>query len=1205
MSQLRLSFFGAFEVMLGDKLLVNFRSAKAQGFLIYLALMPQQAIDRDMLAALFWPDEPEKTAKHNLRQTLYRLRRLLADMDGEKRPFLLITRATVQFNPTSDFSLDVADFLAALEEGELETAVTLYHGELLSSFSCDSQPFDDWLRQEREQHQRLALDALFKLTAQSLNQADYQTAQSLARRQLTLEPWREEAHQQLIQALALHGDRSGALAQYETCRAVLAEELGVEPAWETKKLIARIRDQRLNNTAVSPSSASHPQRLTIPFVGRKTEFEQLVSSYRQTAVQGVQLVTLVGSAGIGKTRLAQEFLLWAATQGADVLRSRAYETSTDLSYQPIIQLFRQRLERENAPEDLLSDMWLAQLTRLWPELRERYPDLPEPLQEENIARQHLYEAVARLGQALACRAPLVIFIDDGQWADTASLDLLQYAVGRWAEDGPQNEGGPHAGGAPILLLVTLRQEALADSPETQRWLTHLKRLVPSRQLNLSELSEPETKQLIERMLAAESGEGEATLTQFSDWLFAETAGQPLFLTETLKALVDEGVVTHAASSAAGWQVDWAKLQEQGTAFRVWPGVREIVRGWLERLTDSASQLLAATAVLVEEATFNHLYRVANLDEMEAITALDELLSRQILLGADSGLLSLHHDPIYQFSHQKISDVVYAEAGAARRRMLHRRAFESLQASGASVAALAHHALHAGLVAETIYNSLRAGDEALALFATQVAITHYKTAFQVGEQKGWPEAISGADRQALYTGLGRAYELSEQAEVAKELYEAMVAYARQVGAPAMECLGLNHLAELYNLVLFNPDKAFDVLGQAWRVAERTGDRRGMAETAQNLSFAAKSVYDTDNELKYAEQALALARELEHPALLAGCLRRLAYATISLRDWEKVEQVATEAQHRFEEVGNLFLANNIQRVVGGCQMQNGRPQESLATHKKAFAFIQQVENAWEQAHVAGFLAKAHAELGQYGQAIQLARESVALARKANHPLVTIPLGAFAMIHRAVLCLDEAQKAWLEIKRAADGAGFDPFPDQTLGELCAIHALRGEWAQAHTYAKEVVAFHTGKLLLPMATTGWLETEALLRGGDDALARAEVERIARVVGSNRRYQLPLRRSQAVLAQWDGEVAQAISHLETALALAQEIGLPGEAWPILGELGRLYAEQGEMVQAREAYRQASKIIHHLAETVDEEDLRAGFLAADPVRSVLKIGEKV
>ncbi len=151
-------------------------------------------------------------------------------------------------------------------------------------------------------------------------------------------------------------------------------------------------------------------------------------------------------------------------QGADVLRGRAFETSDGLSYQPLAQLLRQRLERENVPDDLLSDLRLPQLTRLLPELRDRYPDLPEPNWEEAAARQQLFEAIARLGRALAEHAPLVLFIDDWHWADTASLDVLHYAVLRWAEER-----------TPILVLLTLRQESLAASPDMQNWLTRLKR----------------------------------------------------------------------------------------------------------------------------------------------------------------------------------------------------------------------------------------------------------------------------------------------------------------------------------------------------------------------------------------------------------------------------------------------------------------------------------------------------------------------------------------------------------------------------------------------------------------------------------------------------------------------------------------------------------------------------------------------------------
>ena len=1190
MAQLQLSFLGGFQVNVDGAPVSNWRSVKIQGLLVYLALTPGQTHARERLAALFWPDAPDVVAKKNLRQALYRLRKLLG-AGGEEKPFLTISRTTVQWNLTSKVRLDVADFLTALERRELETAVSLYTGDLLPSLSCDSQPFAAWLHSERERLQRLALDALSTLTEQHLAQANDKKAETMARHQLRLAPWREAAHRQLMQALALQGKRSAAIAQYEVCQTVLEDELGIEPSAETQALAAAIAHQQLaaNDSRNAGFEAAHP-RLSIPFVGRQAEFEQLVASYRRVINDGLQLVTLAGRAGIGKTRLAQQFLRWAATQQADPLHGRAYETSIDLSYQPIIQLFRQRLERENAPEDLLSDLWLAQLTRLWPELRERYPDLPQPTQEEKLARQHLFEAIARLGLALSERAPLLLFIDDAQWLDAASRDALQFAVARWSE-----------AQAPILLMLTVRQEGLAEFPETQQWLTNLRRHGSSNQLNLRELSEQETARLIEQAFAAgnedEAARGDKdadALAQLTHWLFAETAGQPLFLTEALKALVDEGLLV----AGDGWEIDWGVLQKHEAPTRVWQGVQEIVRGWLQRLSEPAGGLLAATAVLVEAASFDHLTQVAGLDELEALTALDELLNRQMLVESSQGFVSPTADPVYGFAHQKIQDVVYAEAGAARRRLLHRRAFKALKASAFSAAELAHHAHRAGLTFETVHHSLMAGNEAMAVFAAEAAIHHYQTAFQMAEQKGWPDSISGADRQALYLGLGQAHELSEKTTLAQGIYEELVAYARQIGSPAMECIGLNQLAQLYNMALLDTDKAFELLAQARQVAEKAGDSRGLAETLQNLALAAGNVYDFDSEKRYSEQALALARELGHPQLLAGCLRRMAYTYAARREWEKCGQVAIEAQQRLEEIGNTFLANDVQRLVGGCHMQNGRAREGLKTLQQANLFIQQVESKWEQADVARFLAHAYIELGQYGEALRLAREAVEMTRQVNHPMVTIPLIAYGEAHLAVRSLTTAQEVTIAVRE-----DFYPFPDEIPAKLCAIHALKGEWAQAHEYAKQVLTILTDSPFPPMDRHGWYETEALLRGGDDALARAEVARIATVIGSNRRYRLPLLRSQAVLAQWDGDVTQAVTHLENALTLAQEMELPGEEWPILGELGKLYAGQGKEAKSREAYKKAGTIIHRLAGTIDDEGLREGFLTAVPIQSILQHSE--
>src|SRR3954452_9779400 len=225
MARLTLTFLGPFQVAVDDTPL-RVHSARLQALLAYLALESARAHTREALAALFWPDEPDQVAKQNLRQALYQLRQLLGEPTEQ---FLLITRETVQFNAGSDHALDVSDFLQHLKHGRLREAIELYQAELLAQLTSGSDSFQEWLVLRREQLHILALDALHQLAEQALDQADNASALGYARQQLALEPWREQAHRQLMLALARSGDRSAALAQYEACRRILAAELGVEP----------------------------------------------------------------------------------------------------------------------------------------------------------------------------------------------------------------------------------------------------------------------------------------------------------------------------------------------------------------------------------------------------------------------------------------------------------------------------------------------------------------------------------------------------------------------------------------------------------------------------------------------------------------------------------------------------------------------------------------------------------------------------------------------------------------------------------------------------------------------------------------------------------------------------------------------------------------------------------------------------------------
>jgi tetratricopeptide (TPR) repeat protein len=720
---------------------------------------------------------------------------------------------------------------------------------------------------------------------------------------------------------------------------------------------------------------------------------------------------------------------------------------------------------------------------------------------------------------------------------------------------------------------------------------------------LAALSAKETEQLIFSLIAPDdvaAGEAPSALAQLSRRIFEETGGQPLFLVETLKTLLDEGLFQSDTSQAAGL-VDWSSLDELMRRVRVLPGIREIIRGWLESVSAPAGEMLTAAAVLGHQASFEHLCHVAGLEERQALNALDQLLTRQLLQEAtEASPLEPGRDPIYSFSHQKLSEVVYGEAAAARRRILHRPAFEALRDSAAPAPELSHHALQAGLFSETVRFSIAAGNEAMGLVAVRGAIGHYETAWRLALQKGWPEAVSDAAKQDLLAGIGRAYELIEEWSKAQEIYQAMIAAARTTRNPMMECLGLNRLATVFINGFNDVHGATVLLQQARELAERHGDLPGLAETEWNLSAAARMGQDVNAAHYHGEQALILARRIENPELLARCLNSLAYVQAHQRRWEAVEAYAGEARDLYAAAGNRTLEMDSLRLVGWSQMYTGQPQRSLATLEETLAFGRRVENAWGQAESAWRLALTMLELGRYGEALELATQAVDRARTIGLPaMVLLSLSALGVVQRTVMARDAARQTFLQVLEESREKGLTRFfVEWVLAELCALHAIAGEWEPAHEYARKALESHWDPSLPPMGLTGWHETEALFRGGDGDLARAEAARMSKLIGENIRSRLPLLRSLAVIARKDGDTDKEVQHLQAAAALAEAIALPGEEWQIQSALGTSYAELGDRANARQAWDAATAIVLGLAETIEDEAMRAGFLSAEAIRTI-------
>src|SRR5438876_7478089 len=645
MGLLRLAVLGPPEV-LHDGSRLAFPLRKAQALLLYLAVEGGMH-SRSKLAAFLWPDSEPHAARTGLRTALTLLRSLLADSDASlsQHNHLLIEHELLGLNPQAPLELDlnvVQQAYQALRLPAVQTehqraallsqfqhALHLVRGPFLDGFWLREETgFDEWVQQQQHQWQVRLLQLFDRLSSWQEESFELEQARATLTRWLALDPLSEEASRRLMRVHLAGSDAVTALQVYTTLRARLAEELQAKPSVETVALAERVHATLADSRGSRPSRSSPtmvesrpPSELVAPLVGRAAAFTQLVGSFQQARQGRPQAVLVEGEAGIGKTRLAHDFGTWARAQGADVLSGQAFEMGGRLPYHPLVEAVRQRLEEENAPEDLLDDLWLAELSRLLPELRVRYPDLPAPTEDELTAKLRLFEAVARLIDALDQHAPLVLLLDDLQWVDEASLDLLRYLGRHWKGHSSR-----------VLLLGTIRSEGMELNPQLSADLSDLGRDLPVTRIALQTLSQAETIQLLQA-IAGEAKPGtssrgeqrehgaavpatpgtepspasETKLSALGDFLFAHTGGQPLYLLETLKLFRDRQWLVPRLSANGTWglepTVDMAAalVQRQSRHELLPPSVRAMILARLVPLKPPARQLVQASAVQGNQA----------------------------------------------------------------------------------------------------------------------------------------------------------------------------------------------------------------------------------------------------------------------------------------------------------------------------------------------------------------------------------------------------------------------------------------------------------------------------------------------------------------------------------------------------------------------------------------------------------------------------
>jgi DNA-binding SARP family transcriptional activator len=734
--RLEVRLLGAVDVILDGRRLGAFNSLRLQRFLALIALR-RDLENRSRLAFELWPDSDERQARTNLRKLLHDFRHSLPDV-GE---FVEIDNEIVRWIPAGPSEVDVLRFRDAMAAGDFELAARLYSGDLLPA--C----YDDWVLDERAKLRAEAYGVLLRLTEETAGRDDHEASIRLAQGIIDLEPTDEAAVRIQMEAHLALGDRAAALRSYHRYAQVLERDLAVEPGEAIGAMYRHLRAAGTSNRDELESEDLAPVA-EWPFVGRDLELNLLNEAWNAAREGGAHLVLVTGEPGIGKSRLALELGRRVRAEGHVVAWARAYEAAGRLPWGPVVDLLRSDALRSHI--DTLEVVWRAELARLLPELLEASQPR-EPSRSGHLAQRHrLFDAVSR---AIVGDRPRLLIIDDLQWCDAETIELIGFVV-RSRQT------------APVLIVGTVRSEEIPKHHPLVGLVDALGHDQAVTTAPLDPLDEATTATLAARLRNEDTIDPELAAR-----LWAETEGNPLFVIESLRA----GVSTH------------------GSQAMLTPTIRAVLGARLGQLPDGARRLAEVAAVIGRPFSVGLLVSATGIGEPELVDHIDELWRRRII--RDQGLT-------YDFSHDKLRAVALEMLSPARRRQLHRAVAETIVVEfrndiDAASPQLAAHYDQAGMVEPAIDAYRVAGARAVAVSALDEAITMFGRALSL-----LSELPPSPDRDALELdiriALGAPLVALEGygSEGAHQLYERAFSLCRRlhrpVEPPILRGLGLARL-----------------------------------------------------------------------------------------------------------------------------------------------------------------------------------------------------------------------------------------------------------------------------------------------------------------------------------------------------------------------------------------------------------------------------
>jgi len=938
-NQLRLVLLGKPQFTQNGTPVAGLNSVKAQALLAYLAVT-RQAHSRSALAGLLWSETSESAARTSLRAVLSQLRKAIG-------PYLTITRRSVALSGPPEVWLDVAELEAAVAGGvKLRAAANLYRDDFLADFYVpDALAFEDWALIERERLRQLAVGVLHRLVDEAVREGDFATGIQDARRILTLEAWREEAHQQLMGLLADSGQRSAALAQYETCRQLLAQELGVEPSAATTALYEEIKtgtyqsvSSATNSTPAEvspPDIGSHPHNLpaaTTSFVGREAEQTHL---NQLLADHGYRLLTIIGPGGIGKTRLALSVAL-AQTQTKSpftdgvffvpLSAARAVDAEFGQTPNPIILAIAEAMgltfsESQPARKQLLDALWQKSMLLVLDNF-EHLTDYAELL-VEILEQSPGVKIMATSREALNLYEELIFDLRGLAYPSTDATDI-------------------------------------ENIESVQLFVQRARRVYLEFDLSVEQTAVARICRLLEGMPLGIELAAAWVRTLSCHEIMQEIQRNLDFLAATVRNVPDR-----QRSLRAAFEYSWQLLSRSE---------QEI----FSKLTIFRGGFSGQAAAAITGAS---------------LRTLSALVDKSLLHRTVAGRYALH-ELLRQHGREKLNNAAQVQAEHARffANLMHRQEESLIKGYTAAISD----------VAAEIDNLRAAWEWSVANGEVEFIDRLLDGLASYYELRGWfqegqdliAEAVQRLDALAtdkpalLLLGrvqqhLARFFDFLGHFEQAREHAQKSLNLFQQLEATTHEAGALSVLG--FALVSLSDNQQADAcLQQSLSMFEQAEDIAGQAGALYYLNHIATRLGDRTEGLRYTEQSLALYRQLDNRRSMAICLYTLGNYQIGFGDYERAREYYEESQLLHQQMDN--------RVgVAQCLMNQGLASFRLGDLDQAEQFSQEALNLFTKfgdqrgiGNTLNNLGDISAKRGHHRQARTYLEQSLTIRRSMGDPL-----------------------------------------------------------------------------------------------------------------------------------------------------------------------------------------------------------------------------